>query len=230
MASSRTQRELQRLQINTNEDQLTPQLNSRQLHRRDIASSTPVPPPRSRSVPASEPEQHAIPQANYSTIHSRAHNPTPMPQHSFGHVDSTALDTTDAKSITNTLLFASQQMKEKYRLDNRETTTPEALSSPSRVADQHLSHTPSTDNDYMIPQRQPQLQGSHDSPNYQSQQRPKNLLGEVYFDFHNRQYKLLHSHESINPLSVIYHEGQDRLLLLWKKSNMEVCNASRPPR
>ena len=58
-----------------------------------------------------------------------------MPQHSFGHVDSTALDPTDAKSITNTLLFASQQMKEKYRLDTRETTTPGALSSPSRVAD-----------------------------------------------------------------------------------------------
>ena len=133
-----------------------------------------------------------------------------MPQHSFGHVDSTALDTTDAESITNTLLFASQQMKEKYRLDNRETTTPEALSSPSRVADQHLSHTPSTDNDYMIPQRQPQLQGSHDSPNYQPQQRPNNLIGEVYFDFHNGHYKLLHSHESINPLSVIYHEGQDQ--------------------
>ena len=76
MASSRTQRELQRLQINTNEDQITLQPNSRQLHRRDIAASTPVPPPQSRSVPASEPEQHAIPQANYSTIHSRAHNPT----------------------------------------------------------------------------------------------------------------------------------------------------------
>ena len=62
----------------------------------------------------------------------------------------------------------------------------------------------------MIPQRQPQLQGSHDSLNYQSQQRPKNLLGEVYFDFRNGQYKLLHSHESINPLSVIYHESQDQ--------------------
>ena len=73
------------------------------------------------------------------------------------------------KSITNTLLFASQQMKEKYRMDNRETTTPEALSSPSRVADQYLSHTPSTDNDYMIPQRQSQLQGSPESPNYQPQ-------------------------------------------------------------
>ena len=36
----------------------------------------------------------------------------------------------------------------------------------------------------MILQRQPQLQGSHDSPNYQPQQRPNNLLGEVYFDFH----------------------------------------------
>ena len=58
-----------------------------------------------------------------------------MPQHSFGHVDSTALDTTNAESITNTLLFASQQMKEKYRLDNREKTTPEALISPSRVVD-----------------------------------------------------------------------------------------------
>ena len=176
MASSRTQRELQRLQINTNEDWLTLQLNSRQLCTRDIAASTPVPPPRSRSVPALEPEQHAIPQTNYSTIYSRAHNPTPMPQHSFGHVNSTALDTMDTESITNTLLFASQQMKEKYRLDNRETTTPEALSSPSRVADWHLSHTPSTYYDYMIPQRQPQLQGSHDSPNYQPQQRPKIYL------------------------------------------------------
>ena len=67
-----------------------------------------------------------------------------MPQHSFGHGDSTALETTDAESITNTLLFVSQQMKEKYRLDNRETTTPEALSSPSRVADQHLPQTMTT--------------------------------------------------------------------------------------
>ena len=135
MASSRTQRELQWLKINTNEDQLTPQPNSRQLCRRDIAASPPVPPPRSRSVPTSDPEQHAIPQANYSTVHSRAHNPTPMPQCSFGHIDSTGLDTTDAESITNTLLFASQQMKEKYRLDSRETTTPEVFSSPSQVAD-----------------------------------------------------------------------------------------------
>ena len=37
--------ELQRLQINTNEDQITLQPNSRQLSRRDIAASTPVPPP-----------------------------------------------------------------------------------------------------------------------------------------------------------------------------------------
>ena len=51
----------------------------------------------------------------------------------------------------------------------------------------------------MIPQRQPQLKGSHDSLNYQPQQRPKNLLGEVYFDFCNGQYKLL-----------LYHEGQDQ--------------------
>ena len=135
MASSRTQRELQWLKINTNEDWLTLQPNSRQLYRRDIAASPPVPPPRSRSFPTSDPEQHAIPQENYSTVHSRAHDLTPMPQHSFGHVDSTGLDTTDAKSITNTLLFASQQMKEKYRLDSRESTTSEVFSSLSQVAD-----------------------------------------------------------------------------------------------
>ena len=54
---------------------------------------------------------------------------------SFGHVDSAGLDPKDAESITNTLLFASQQIKEKYRLDSRETTTPEVFSSLSRVAD-----------------------------------------------------------------------------------------------
>ena len=62
-------------------------------------------------------------------------NPTPLAQNYLEqHFELSArLDTTDAESITNRLLFASEHLKERYRLadDNHETTTPEAISSLS---------------------------------------------------------------------------------------------------
>ena len=88
----------------------------------------PIPPLRSRSAPITDPPQH-------QTTHTTTCNPTPLAQNSLKqHFKSSArLDMTDAESITNRLLFASEHLRERYRLtdDNHETTTPEAISSPS---------------------------------------------------------------------------------------------------
>ena len=40
------------------------------------------------------------------------------------------------------------------------------------------------------------------------QQRPDVLRGGVYFDFWDNQYRLLHSRETTDGNSAIYHEGQ----------------------
>ena len=49
-----------------------------------------------------------------------------------------------------------------------------------------------------------------DESTYQQQQRPDVLRGEVYFNFCDDQYRLLHNNEIIDPRSVIYHEGRDQ--------------------
>ena len=107
MANPQTQRELRHLCIDTNEGHLIPQQGTRQLQNRTIAAAPPIPLQRSRSVPITDPQQH-------QTTHT-THNPTP------------------AESITNRPLFASEHLRERYRLadDNHETTTPETISSPS---------------------------------------------------------------------------------------------------
>ena len=130
----------------------------------------PIPPLRSRSVPITDPQQH-------QTTHTTTCNPTPLAQNSLEqHFESSArLDTTDAESITNRLLFASEHLRERYRLadDNHETITPEAISSPSfhpsasrQTEDYHMSQTPSTDNEYLTPLQQPQ--DAHLMSNYQN--------------------------------------------------------------
>ena len=67
---------------------------------------------------------------------------------------------TDAESITNRLLFALEHLRERYRLadDNNETTTPEAISSPTfhpsaskQIADYHMLQTPSIGKKYVTP-------------------------------------------------------------------------------
>ena len=102
-----------------------------------------------------DPQQH-------QTTHTTTYNPTPLAQNSLKkHFESQAgLDTADAESITNRLLFASEHLRERYRLadDNDKTTTPEAISSPSfhpsasrQRVDNHMSQTCSTDNEYVTP-------------------------------------------------------------------------------
>ena len=54
----------------------------------------------------------------------------------------------------------------------------------------------------------PELDG--DESTHHQQERPDVLRGEVYFNFHDDQYRLLHNNERIDPRSVIYHEGRDQ--------------------
>ena len=113
--------------------------------------------------------------------------------------------------------------------ENHETSTPEAISSPSfhpstcrQTADCHMLQIPSKDNKYVTPLQQPQdayLMSNYqnnvpeldvDESTYQQQQRPDVLRGEVYFNFHDDRYRLLHNNERIDPWSIIYHEGRDQ--------------------
>ena len=43
-------------------------------------------------------------------------------------------------------------------------------------------------------------------------QRPRNIVGNVYFDFRDAQYKQFHSNLPIDPSYGIYHEGMDQCL------------------
>ena len=93
MANSQTERELQCLHMETNEDRLTPHEGMRQLQGRAVATPPPVLPPRSRSVPVDE-----TPQPFSVWRH------TPLPQNTTEH-SSAGLDTTDADSISNRLIL-----------------------------------------------------------------------------------------------------------------------------
>ena len=132
MGNTWTEQELRHLCVDTNEDRLPPQDGVGQLRSRAVPATPPAPPPRSMSVPIDD-QQH-------SQITSK---PTPMPCNSLGQ-NSAGPDTTDVKSIVNRLMFASDQLKQRYQLtdDFWDTTTPEAVSSP-----------PSTENEYTMPQQ-----------------------------------------------------------------------------
>ena len=127
MANSQTERELQCLDMETNEDRLTPNEGMRQLRGRAVATPPSVAPPRSRSVPVDEtPQPFSV------------RRPTPLPQNT-PEQSSAGVDTTDADSISNRLSFATDQLRERHRLDPRDTTTPE------------VSSLQSSDNEYVTP-------------------------------------------------------------------------------
>ena len=85
MANPETERELKRLNIDTNEEQLPVSQGGQRLRSRTVTvKAPPVPPPRSSSAPLSV-----------------AHDPSNT---------TPGLDTTDAESIHTRLQFATEQM------------------------------------------------------------------------------------------------------------------------
>ena len=68
-----------------------------------------------------------------------------------------------------------------------------------------------------MPQQNYTHEVNNDEMSLQQEQRPNNLRGEVYYNFHDGQYRLLHNHERISPQSVIYHEGRDQCFYFSKE-------------
>lgn len=187
--------------METNEDKLTPHEDMRQLWGRAVATPPPVPPTRSRSVPVDE-----IPQP------FSAWRPTPLPQDTTKQ-SSAGLDTTDVDSISNRLNFATDQLRERHRFDTRDTTTPE-------VSSLQLS-----DIEYVTPWQNSTHEVNNDQLSYQQQQRPDILRGEVYYNFWDGHYRLIHNNERINPNSAICHEGWDQCYYFsqdktWKSASL----------
>ena len=96
--------------METNEDRLIPHEGKRQLQGRAVATPPPVPPPRSRSVLVDETPQPFSVQ-----------RPTPLPQNTTEQ-SSAGLNTTDADSISNRISFTTDQLRERHRLDTRDTS------------------------------------------------------------------------------------------------------------
>ena len=80
-------------------------------------------------------------------------------------------------------------------------------------------HTPSSEGDYLTPQRI--NQDPHDSlyqhttPPKKDMENPRNqwpdvMISKAFFDFQDNKYHLLHNRETVNPMSAIYHEGRDQ--------------------
>ena len=168
MANPETERELKRLNIDTNEEQLPVSQGGWRLRSRTITvKAPPVPPPRSSSAPLSV-----------------AHDPS----------DTTpGLDTTDAESIHTWLQFATEQMHRRHCItSDAPDTTSVASSSPTLQQEHEFSqhHTPSSHDDYMIPQNL-DLHDSlyqHTTPPEKDMENPRNqcpdvMIGEAYYDF-----------------------------------------------
>ena len=108
-------------------------------------------------------------------------------------------------------------LRERYRFDedNQSTTSEDRAS--LRDVDRGSSDTPS-DSQYMNPIRQTPLSPNNeqalefdvDTPLPQPQQKPNNLLGEVYFNHQLSMYHTLRHKETLDPQSVIYHVQQDK--------------------
>ena len=180
MSKSRTDRELERLAIDTNEDQLPVAPGGRQLRSRVV--QPPLPPPRSSSVPVTP------------SIRTGIHRePTPMPREFIEkNVDSSYLDTTDVESIDGRLKYASAQLRQRFRIqsDDGETSSqnpsPEELKTPVPMQSsvQNVRRkSPSSEGLYMTPQ----MSDPKSQPKLQTQKPPK-ILGEVYFDDTNQMY------------------------------------------
>ena len=129
MANPETERELKRLNIDTNKEQLPVSQGGEILRSRTITVKvSPVPPPRSGSAPLS-----------------------------FAHDSSDTtpgLDTTDAESIHTQLQCATDQMHRRHCIaSDAPGTTSVASSSPTLQQEHEFSqhHTPSSHDDYMIP-------------------------------------------------------------------------------
>ena len=82
------------------------------------------------------PQDQEVPQL---MKHFSAQRPTPLPQNTTEQ-SSAGLNPTDADSISNRLSFATDQLRERHRLDTRDTTIPE------------VSSLQSGDNEYVTPQ------------------------------------------------------------------------------
>ena len=147
MANSRTERELRRLRIDTQEDRLPPEQGGRQLRGRKIP---PIPPPRSLSVPISYTRDEM------SKGNGKDASPlvlSPSGQYTKLHP---GMDTSDAESIDQQLRFVTTQLKEHFRIedDSPDTTMPEGATSPSPQLSSHRQ-TSSSENEYMTPWKQP---------------------------------------------------------------------------
>ena len=256
MTNPRTARELKHLEIDTKETQLPATQVGRRLRSRIIGANKPppVPPPRSSSVPADQSHVQSPSTVTKSRINQR--DPTPLPR-SFlerNQGSSGALDTTDVESISQTLQFASEQLRERHRVmsDTHGDTTPEVTSpTPSRPVPQKRvglvgrtrDETPSSDGDYMTPQRPPpedppntvfepslfeQEQDVDDQPAMNSQ-RPDVMIGEAYFDFRDNQYRLLHNRQTVSPSCVMYHAGRDRCYYYGTNSQWKAADVNSFP-
>ena len=162
MTNPLTQRELERLEIDTREEELPPKLESRRLWGRLITFALPVNPPWWSSV---TPITAQIP----PTIkHSRQNqrDPTPLPRSYIKQKPecSGGLDTTDADSISQGLQFVTEQLKKRHRLGSEihdmtslqsTTPTPHFLN-PRWYNEQNIiprQETPLSEGDYVTHQR-----------------------------------------------------------------------------
>lgn len=210
MQNARTERELRRLNIDTNQAQLPAAEGGRQLRSRTVANKPPppVPPPRASSAPAPKVRE------------GFAREPTPFPGGETSNID-----TTDVESIDHRLGFAHQQLMERHRLNEPvQSSSPDSVSATLRpeesqkdVTDTHAHNSPSSEGDYMTPDRhvQPSLGDAQNPPMPHflpppGAERPDVFLGEIDFDPRTKNYKFRHSSEMIGPEVAIYVEPEDK--------------------
>ena len=225
MAEARKERELKRLEIDTKQEQLPPAPEgTRQLRARSVKAGPgtrpPSPPGRSSSVPVAD-QGRSPPTVAPRRLNQRDLASEPM-SHVSQNVGSSGLDSTDVESINNQLEFAANQLKERHRLQSEsrevssaENSTPQPTIVRTSREGSHHTESPSSDDVYQTPLKQ-------------EMQRPA-VIGEVYFDFRDNQYKLIQTKHPIGPDTGLYHSGRDKCFYFATDNQWRMTDRARFP-
>jgi len=209
----RVQRELQRLEIDTNQEQIQPEPEGRRLRTRLVSTGpgtrAPTPPGRSSSVPVTASLAVAPSTVAPRRLHQRDLVSEPL-THVSQNPGSSGLDTTDVESIQNRMEFAANQLRERHRLQSDISSLENSTPQPTVVKTSRAnSQQESSEEEYMTPERI-------------TSQRPMNVIGEAYFDFRENQYRLLPTKETIGPDVGLYHSGRDKCYYFSTKNQWKV--------
>ena len=147
---------------------------------------------------------------NNSIVKGESHNTSHKVQDPLS--DSTpTMNSLEAESIDRQLNYATAEiLRERYRLnDGQESTTPEEVTSPSAM-NRGRSETLSW-SQYVTPGHTPSFEIDIDNPIPNPQQKPEQLMDEVYFNHRSQVYQSLQEKHTLDLRScAIYHAQRDK--------------------